>query len=427
MRAKALEADVLKPIIREAGGLQALVSQMQSIRSLIERVGGLPELEELVSDVNLFRIGLDEVGSLQGLYSLIAEVKNLREQQLAFRETKARIDGPDGLAVKAAKYDRLVQAFSAVQATEEHTAPARTATINPARATLIASVPLDMDPYRDLYEAPRVGKPRNKTGSNNIPLGPARVHGRTASQIDEQPSLKREPLENMEEIISKRPRVDLERFSTQIKRSMPSFHIQKPSYDRHKQPPEHEVPRSQSKPTVKLNDLCSTEVQSPCAKNQQSGVSPLLAVAAESINLPKSMIVDRYPIALWTGDADPHAPERPGQMKKSGDIPGKLGKFLASELSKYITGAVGQLFDTMPPNRDTCILRYILDSHRSSGQPQARKACPLCSSTWVRHHRPCALLLEVDGIRTVVFMPLPGRPGEHTHWTEKNHWVKGTE
>ncbi|KAJ6203459.1 hypothetical protein J3E72DRAFT_401976 [Bipolaris maydis] len=434
MRAKALEADVLKPIIREAGGLQALVSQMQSVRSLIERTGSLPELEELVSAVNLFRVGLDKVGGLQGLYGLMAEVKDLREQQLAFRETKARVDCPNGLAAKAAKYDSLMQAFSAVQATEEHTAPAGTATINPARATLIASVPLEMDPYRDLYEAPRVEKPRNKTGSNNIPLGPARAHGRTTSQIDEQPSLKREPLENMEEIISKRPRVDLERFSTQIKRSMPSFHIQKPSlhiqnssFDRHKQPTEHEVPRSQSKPTVKPEDLYRTEIQSLRTHNQQPEISPLLAVATESINLPKSMMVGRYPIALWTGDADPHAPERPGQMKKSGAIPGELGRFLASEISKYITGAVGQLLDTMPPNRDTCILRYILDGHRPSGQPQTRKACPLCSSTWVKHHRPCALLLEVDGVRTVVFMPLPGIPGDHTYWTEKNHWVKGTE
>ncbi|XP_014558558.1 hypothetical protein COCVIDRAFT_94053, partial [Bipolaris victoriae FI3] len=407
MRAKALEADVLKPIIREAGGLQALVSQMQSVRSLIEKVGSLPELEELVSDVNSFRIGLDEVGGLQGLYGLIAEAKNLREHQLMFRETKSRIDGPNGLTAKATKYDKLVQAFSDVQATEERTATAGTATINPARATLIASVPLEMDPYRDLYEAPSVEKPHNKTGSNSIPLGPARVHGRTASHIDEQSSLKRESLQDMEEVISKRPRVDIQRLSTRIQKSMASFHMQKPVYDRHKQLPEHEV-------------------QSPRVHNRQSGIPPLLAAATENIQLPKPM-VGRYPIALWIGDADPYLPEWAGQIKKSSNIPGELGRLLTTELSKYITGAASQLFDTMPPNRDTCILRYILDGHRPSGQPQARKACPLCSSTWVKHHRPCALLLEVDGVRTVVFMPVPGRPGEHTHWTEKNHWVKGTE
>ncbi|EUC49873.1 hypothetical protein COCMIDRAFT_83655, partial [Bipolaris oryzae ATCC 44560] len=427
MRAKALEADVLKPIIREAGGLQALVSQMQSLRSLIEKVGSLPELEELVSDVNVFRSGLNGVRGLQGLYGLIAEVKDLREQKLEFRETKARIDGHNGLAAKAAKYDKLVQAFSDIQATEERTAPAGAVIINPARATLIASVPLEMDPYRDLYEAPPVDKPHNKTGPNSIPLGPARVHGRTASQIHEQPSLKREPLENMEEIISKRPRVDLERFSTQIQRSMPSFHMERPSYDRHKHPAEHEVPRSRSKPAVKQEDHHVPEVQSPSAHNRQPEISPLSAVAAESVCLTKSMVAGRYPIALWTGDTDPFAPERPGNMKRSSEIPVELGEFLIKELSKHITGAVGQLFDTMPPNKDTCILRYVLDGHRPSGQPQARKACPLCSSTWVKHHRPCALLLGIDGVRTVVFMPLPGRPGEHTHWTEKNHWVKVTE
>lgn len=191
MRAKALEADVLKPIIREAGGLHALMSRMESMRPLIEIVGGPQGLEDLIPD-------LEEVGGSQGLHKLIGEAKMLREQQL-------------GLAAKAAKYDKLVQTFNDMKALLEPTAPAETTTMNPARASLIASMPLENDPHRDLYEPPPVEKPRNKTGSNNIPLGPPRVREQPAIRLSTQPWLKREQIDDTrEEMVSKRSRIELE-------------------------------------------------------------------------------------------------------------------------------------------------------------------------------------------------------------------------
>ena len=95
-------------------------------------------------------------------------------------------------------------------------------------------------------------------------------------------------------------------------------------------------------------------------------------------------------------------------------------KFLVGEMNKYITGAKAHLFNEMQPNRDTCVLRYLVDGHRPLGRPQDRKACLTCS-VLTPYHRPCALLLEVDGVRTVVFMPLH-MSGEHK-WIDKGYWV----
>jgi hypothetical protein len=81
----------------------------------------------------------------------------------------------------------------------------------------------------------------------------------------------------------------------------------------------------------------------------------------------------------------------------------------------------------MPPNDDTCVLRYLLDGHRPSGQPQELRVCRTCCSRWVRHNRPCALLQVIDGVRTVVFVPLREALRRGVDWTEEAYWVKDTK
>lgn len=432
MRAKALEADVLKPIIREAGGLQALVSQMQSIRSLIAKAGGLAELEELVSDTALLQISVDEVGGLQGLHNLIIEAEHLRAEQHAYLAAKAKMEGSEGLIAKAAKYDRLMQVFNELQVKQDYVHPVATAKINPARASRIASTPLEDDPFRDLYEAPPVRQPSKKTGSNDIPLGSTHARLQPPSQAYERPRVKRqlELQTELQDIVAKRPRVDVGRASTLLQRSMTPFLVDRPAQARSRQIPELEQAHSQEseqKTVVKLEECCSTETQSLRPNSRQLSTLPILTPTAKEIALPKSVFVGRYPIALWTGANNPYATESPGEMKKAEHIPKGLGNFLANELSKHITESLTPLWNAMPPNKDTCVLRYLLDGHRPSGNPQERRACRICSSVWVRCHRPCALLLLVDGARTIVFMPLRDGIYKDTDWREKNYWVMNAE
>ncbi|EOA85087.1 hypothetical protein ACJQWK_07086 [Exserohilum turcicum] len=409
LRAKALEANVLKPIIREAGGLQALVSQMQSVRSLIDQVGGLAELEELVSEMHLFRTSLGEIGGLQGLHHLIAEVKRLREQQIARVSMNIKMRAPDGPLAKAAKYDKLVQAFGDIHAVREPSASIETTMINPARASRMVSTPLEDDPYRDLYEPPPMEEARTKTGSNNIPLGPTRVRGQPASQACEQPSLRRDASDEWQNSPNKRPRIDSGPLS-----------IETPQHERQMQAPERDWAQFYPQPSVKVEDFCNTEEQRlPMYGRQPHAIT----VTTEYTHLSKSVLVGDYPIALWTGASDPSAPELPGQMKKVDHIPKGLGTFLATELSKYITKAAVRFWNEMPPNKDTCVLRYVLDGHRPSGQPQERRACRVCSAAWAGRQRPCALLLDVEGIRTLVFLPLHDGPGRHTDWRKKTYWM----
>ncbi|UPX09652.1 uncharacterized protein EKO05_0000337 [Ascochyta rabiei] len=242
LRAKALEADVLRPLIREAGGLQALISQMHATKTLIDKAGGLRELEKFVSDLRTIRDTLDELKGSQGLGGLVSEVRALLAHKQQHVELKSRVDGPNGLRTKAARYEKLIQAVtdvqndtqpwkqnptastvSSVRASSSSTQPARSqqspagpAAMNPARARLISATPLEADPDRDLYEpVPPVAEPLNKTGSNNTPLGVSQVQPVASSS-----TLKRKGVENTAPSVWKRARVDLDRASALVQASL---------------------------------------------------------------------------------------------------------------------------------------------------------------------------------------------------------------
>lgn len=498
LRAKALEADVLRPIIREAGGPQ--------------------ELEKLVTEAHMLRSKVNEVGGLEALKSLHSEVALLRSKQQEHAESRYKMDEATGLRAKAFKYDKLMLAIDEIRkapidlASEQvdsmhtgkgptepkysvpggssrieprdssiETLPLSTATINPARASRISATPIETDPDRDLYEAtPLVTQGRRyKTGSNDIPLGPSHGPGRQTVQAYERATLKRRQHDEFPTNTMKRPRIDLGRASALVQASL----VDKSTLSKH-DAMQYDWMRVRVSDTQNIRPIANIERQvsvnqlreSPSVASTPVPTAMLYTVSAESRQMSNSQVsgssgqmsssssnhpsrlpmvktenteydqvrrypmtvptiegsnvqhaltvlVWRYPIAVWIGASSPYAPAAPGDMKKAEQISDELGNFLVNELAKYISASNVHLLNAMPPNRDTCVFRYVVDGHRPSGQPQERRACRICSSAWVRDHRPCALLHEIDGIKTIVFLPLRDALRRNVSWHEKRHWV----
>lgn len=258
LRAKALEADVLRPLVREAGGLEALIAQTHTMRTLVDKAGGLRKLEQFVSDLRTIRDILDEMTGSQGLEGLVSEVRSLLASQQEHAELRNQVDGPNGLRAKSIRYERLMQAFTDVQTDTSYQQPDAitllaspirmtrntrnamplanvrstggnqpaviSATMNPARARLISATPFEADPDRDLYEAaPPVAAPRNGTGSNNTPLGApqAKPASRLGNRKAGSSTLKRKETGNATASVpTKRPRVDIGRASALVQASL---------------------------------------------------------------------------------------------------------------------------------------------------------------------------------------------------------------
>lgn len=260
-------------MVREAGGIQALASRMQSIEALFEEAGGIQELAELVAEAKTLRSSLNEVGGLQGLSHLTTENHLLRSDQQELVALQASVNGPDGLRAKALKFNTLQQAFATVQGNAvvgqaqavpksvckddpkaaskyapkaasknqpqaqpvqaiqaQHAAvmanritltPKGVAAMNPARAAMLSGSPLGHDPNRDLYEAPAPKqKPTTKTGSNDVPLGKRRAGSMSMDQDDLQLG------------IAKRPRVDIGRASELVQTTLQGRPKTDPNYGR---------------------------------------------------------------------------------------------------------------------------------------------------------------------------------------------------
>lgn len=242
LRVKALEAELLKPIIREVGSLQALISQTNTMRTLIDmlnptqhsKAGGLRELESFVSDLRTIRDTLNRTRDSRGLVGLAAEVQDLIYSKQKLSELASEVGGPSGLREKASKYERLTKAFTDVQNTSTlqrpvaskafangentstlHRPAASKATMNPARALMISATPLESDPDRDLYEPPPpVAKSNQRTGPNSTPLG-------TCQDQPPDSSLKRKPKTSATGESAKRPRVNIDRASALVQSSLP--------------------------------------------------------------------------------------------------------------------------------------------------------------------------------------------------------------
>ncbi|XPS97260.1 hypothetical protein M3J09_006495 [Ascochyta lentis] len=542
LRAKALEADVLRPLIREAGGLQALVSQIHTMRTLIDKAGGLRELEVSVSDLRTIRDILDELRGSQGLGGLAAEVRDLLTHKQQHAELKSQVDKPNGLRVKAAKYEKLMEAFTDVQTDAKHwqqslptstgnaarattnsTQPARNqqsstgpAAMNPARARLISATPLEVDPDRDLYEpAPPVAKPLNRTGSNNTPLGTPQVQSvaELAKQAPSFSTLKRKGTENTASGDQKRPRVNLDRASALVQATLPLDTKQRvrrgsgqsnafaggPDLRNRAQPSRSESestvvgdvgsrPRMQTAAaTLKMPDWMRADVRfgdvgftsSPTAHAPTHSSAPSsqdvepradtrsgsVRLGTAGMSVPSSLLAAKagagvegrrapqmgstssavqdddlktlkalfkHPVALWVGSTDAYASSawdayQSYDLKRDAQIPDELLVCLLNELVKYVNMENLSTYEQMLPSRGTCIVSHVLGEYRSAGLPQERRACQACTSAWAGQSRPCALLQDVNGVRTIIFLPLGKHLRSDKRWSDKAYWVRAEQ
>ncbi|KAJ4992372.1 hypothetical protein SVAN01_02081 [Stagonosporopsis vannaccii] len=484
LRAKALEADVFRPLVREAGGLQALITQTNTMRTLITKAGGLRELEHFVSDLRTIRDTLDEFKGSQGLVGLASEVRDLLTKKQICTELQSEVHGANGLRAKAAKYEKLVRAFNEVQSdTSFQRSTSNSTAMNPARAQMISATPLEADPDRDLYEAPPpVEKPNNKTGSNNIPLGTPQV----------QSSSKRRKSESAAASIpEKRLRVELKQASALMQASLPAA-INKSAIGGSCQ---SNVAMTQADIAAFNSHAWSSLIQGENNLTGLVGSQPRTQTAAAPPKRTGRMRPDtryadvgylstsgmpKYSSTLPDQDTQPHLdaksdpvpfaarvsiqpplflPDQPGSgaymalrpaaasvapidprynqvgasntsaawdayqsygLKKGFQIPGDLVATFVAELSSRIPIAKYSAYEAMAPNHDTCILRYMIDGHRPSGVAQDRIACTLC--TYQR--RPCALLQDINGVRTIVFLPLRPDLRHGETWSKKTYWVQ---
>jgi hypothetical protein len=512
LRAKALEANTLRPIVRDAGGPQALVIQTQSIQALIEKAGGVQKLKEMVLDAQMLRLRVDQVGGLHGLDDLIVRSNLLRSERREHAELRNQVEGPEGLKDKALKYDMAQQAFAAIErgpaverTQDGHVNPASTrqqtsnkalqaprsaslsevaVMMNPARARLLTASPPLSDPDRDLYEPKLlVSNLSRKTGSNDVPLGRYRDVKFSANQgpVNVLGKRKHEPDSYTS---TKRPRVDVGRASALLQATLAASSTSSAPFsshpgcpqaitngftfdnnkERNERPSQNQGTRHgfrqrvedvqyqvakliESRGDVETSSLASPRggrpsvedllesvdrVRQPMVKTEDTSDDPQ---TSRPIDVPTAPIGDQgqghgstkamvggYPIALWVGGNSANSCN-PTDLIKANDIPSELANFLSTEMKKYMGNSNFKVWNAMPPNSDTCVLRYLVEGHIPSGLPQERRACRLCSSAWYRHHRPCALLQEIDRVRMVVFMPLRDALRRGVAWTETRFWV----
>jgi hypothetical protein len=307
LRAKALEADALRPVIRDAGGLQAVTFLTQSARALIEQAGSLEKLNEIVLDTTMIRLRVQQLGGLQGLDQLVTDSKLLLVEQQAFAKLTRSVGGPDGLRAKALKYDRLQQAFAATERDPGgNNTPTNVATatsmknstaiergsgieyvknnalppnpirkqsakppssahstisssefvvkMNPARAQLLSSAPNRKDPDRYLYEPrpPPVRNPGRGMSANDEPLG--RPRSKEPYMVTDNPviPIKRKSEGPPQANVTKRPRADLGRPSALVQATLAAGgNVFRPSSH-----------PSESRPTLNYGDVCNEPIRS---------------------------------------------------------------------------------------------------------------------------------------------------------------------
>jgi hypothetical protein len=355
--------------------------------------------------------------------------------------------------------------------------------INPARAQLLISAPDRFDPDRHLYE-PRAEPPARNLSTkvdnvNNLPLGLRRTDRPSEELNYADPPKKRKHEVDTQMFAAKRPRLDIGRASVLVQGTLAAsgtedstnvFHpYPKPSLSRsmadyshksdkplrstetHEQNHKQHVDSVQDQvsklvksrgeletfnTTLDRVDRSSIEsllgrvdrIQRQAVKTETTSDDPraictkVVPTTRPDTEAAARVLIGGCSIALWVGVSNIGSFNSENLIKDD-QIPYALAIFLFTEMKKYMNDANAKVWNDMTPNRDTCVLQYLIDGHRLSGLPQERRACRACSSTWVGHHRPCALLQEIDGVRTLVFMPLRDALRRGIAWTEERYWL----
>lgn len=137
---------------------------------------------------------------------------------------------------------------------------------------------------------------------------------------------------------------------------------------------------------------------------------------------PGSALVAGYPITLWVGAKKP-ANHNSFNLIQAVHIPPDLADFLVAEMTKHLTAPYLAKLRTMPANLGFCIFRCIIEGFKPIHSAQQHRACRMCASVLVAHNRPCALLQDIDGVRTVVFVPLPEHLRQGVNRFSRQFWL----
>ncbi|KAF2848199.1 hypothetical protein T440DRAFT_172471 [Plenodomus tracheiphilus IPT5] len=283
------------------------------------------------------------------------------------------------------------------------------------------------DPDRDLYEAPPPG-PKNtswkKTGSNDIPLGKPRAPRHAISQSHGQATLKRRhddgPPDNR-----KRPRLNLGRASALVQASL-TDEVRSVVADAYSvAATDARVAVSESgRPMIKLEEVDHSSIRTPTTRapsmgcpepsrkndDQVFGVArqvlptrlsdlPTFATQGSKAIQQKQTVAPsftHFPLAIWVGTESPSEFSLSADLKKAAQIPSDLAAFLLRELTKHVSESRMYLFNAVELSASTCILSYLVEGTKPrKGTPRARIVCAQCYI----HHRPCALLQWVGGVK----------------------------
>lgn len=472
-------AQSVSSLIEEAGGLvelQALVAAAHMLRFRVNDVGGLHGIDNLISQAKQLQGKQQELADLKAQIDqpdgLRATAQKYSRLQQAFLAIETGVPSYNAQTSQSHTYTLANGSKTSTTSTDEDLSGLKgTAAMNPARARMLSSSKApEQDPDRDLYEPKPFGiKPSISTkGSNHIPLGTPRGRGRLQNGVSEAPKKRHRDDEERETKVAKRPRIDVGRASALVQAAVCPRNAKTAQLisnaDRITAPPSEcpldygeerlEVSKREDPGFVQfmqqvtpvhlsasqiplLADRASVETplgpvqrhEQPTMKQEDLGddqyTSQMLRNTS-SINLATygntEVLVGCYPVAVWVGPSTLDCAS-PSDLVKPKDVPTELASFLAGEMEKYLTATHHETLKTMPANSDTCLLRYLNDGHRPSGQPQAYRACRTCTSAWVSNPRPCALLSVIDGTGMLVFLPLRDQLKRGVKWTEKRSWV----
>ncbi|KAF3010803.1 hypothetical protein E8E13_008308 [Curvularia kusanoi] len=440
--APAADGDVsIDQLQAEAGhdGLRARALETDALRSLIREAGGFRELEQVVSDLRRIRDMSDDLKSSRGIVGLASQVRDLLQCKQKLTKLQNEVNDFNGLKAKAARYERLMQAFADVQidasppqlaSTFASPGPARnqmatqqpvhgSAFMNPARARMISARPIEEDPDRDLYEAPRVSRPQNQTGSNFTPLGNTNVPTAT---LKRKVARHKDPSATL-----KRPRVDLGRAAALVESNLPATTNAGRRFGTAAFGTRADTLGGQARSSLGFPTYTGLPEPASKATNAPASMPPrgFAGPGARSLDMGlewQGTSKKRFGEPITQGAAEGFTIWDACQsydLKKAAQIPDDLLHFLQSELAKVVSAANASKLTQMAPSGNTCIAAYMADGLRSD-LPQDRRACQKCCSA----ARPCALLQAVSGVRTVIFLPIREHLRIGKEWTDKSYWVR---
>lgn len=394
-----------------------------------------------------------------------------------FRQTQSSC--PDPTTTRGTYQAQNTSTLVSSQPTGRNHSSSVSITINPAQTKLVSSASPDNGLSQNLYTspspAPPASKPR-KAGTNDAPSGAPHGLSQWVDSNFKNSILKRKEPEELRGNLRKRPQVDAGQVSDPVHVPLAGTRGSGNRYQTEQVQPK----------TLSYNSLNGQDPRPFATKpGSQTSLNPLLlgpdsttapvpfpreGVAAPKVqpaqpvfqtqNIPIgsgqshppvaatqnlegqpapvsvtlsgaltkalsffSVMVKTYPIALWTGSTNPNK-DTPKGLVTTG-IPSDLVNFLSDGLTMHLNMSNVNRWNSMTPNRGTCILNRLVEYHQVPHHPQPRRTCGKCSPRTPHQQRPCALLQDVNGVPTLVFMPLHDMVRVGARWCERRFWVMG--